>query len=166
MAIQPTHDPMERIPLQAREVLRLLETVPLLGDMATRERAVLAEVAEVVRCVTDVELFGIGQEVRWWYLVLNGRVEETVGAPDGTRQVVREATAGQSVGLDSVLSGMASATQVTSVMTSSFVRVPVPDLLRLLRGTGPVSIKLQTALNEELGRDLRAATLAMVDLVT
>ncbi len=157
---------MERIALQPREILRLLETVPLLADMAIRERAVLAEVAEVVRCARDVELFGVGQDVRWWYLVLTGRVEESVRAPDGTWQVVREATTGQSVGLDSTVSGMPSATQVTAVMVTSFVRVPVLDLNRLLRGTGPVSIKLQAALNEELGRDLRAATLAMVELVT
>ncbi len=156
---------MARLGLQPREILRLLETVPLLDDMATRERAVLAEVAEVVRCAANVQLFDADEDVRWWYLVLNGRVEETVRAPDGAWPVVREVDAGQCVGLDSVLSGSPSATRATAVMVSSFVRIPVPELHRLLRGTGPIAIKLQTALNEELGRDVRAATLAMIDLV-
>ena len=144
--------------------MRLLETVPLLDEMATRERAVLAEAAEVVRCARDVQLFGVGQAVRWWYLLLNGAVEEAVRAPDGSWPVVRQVVAGQCVGLDSVLSGAPSATQATSVAVCAFVRMPVLDLHRILRGTGPVSVKLQVALNQELGRDLRAATAAMIAL--
>lgn len=166
MANPPAHDSMERVNLQPREVLRLLETVPLLGDLATRDRAVIAERGEVVRCGADVQLFGVGQEVRWWDLLLNGRVEELVRAPDGSWPRVREVTAGHSIGLDSILTGTTAGTQVSSVSSCSFVRVPAADTLRLLRGNGPASIKLQAALNEEIGQDLRAATLAMVDLVT
>ena len=166
MAVGQPHDALEHVNMQPREVLRLLETVPLLGDLATRDRAVIAERGEVVRCAPDVQLFGVGQEVRWWYLLLNGRVEETVRAPDGSWPTVREVTAGHSIGLDSILTGMPAATQVSSVANCSFVRVPAADTLRLLRGNGPASIKLQAALNEEIGQDLRAATLAMVDVVT
>lgn len=166
MATSATHDPMEHVAMQPREVLRLLETVPMLGDLATRERAVIAEVAEVVRCFADVQLLGVGQEVRWWYLVLNGRVQETVRAPDGTWAVVREVGAGHSIGLDSILSGMTAATQVSSTATSSFVRVPAADVAKLLRAHSPVAMKLQAALTEEFGTDLRSAVLAMVELVT
>ncbi len=165
MAIQSIHDPMERLPLEPREILRLLETVPLLSEMATRERAVLAEVAEVVRCARDVQLCGVGEDMRWWYLVLTGRVDETVHAPDGTWPVVREVVGGQCVALDGVLSGTPCATQVTAVMASTFVRIPVLDLHRLMRGAGPVSVKLLALLQQELGRDLRAATLAMIDSI-
>ena len=99
-------------------------------------------------------------------MLLNGQVEETVRAPDGTWPVVRKVVAGHCVGLDSVLAGQASATQVTSVTAASFVRVPVLDLQRLLRGTGTASVKLLAALHRELGVDLRAATVEMVEWMT
>ena len=79
--------------------------------------------------------------------------------------VVREVVGGQCVALDGVLSGTPCATQVTAVMASTFVRIPVLDLHSLMRGTGPVSVKLLALLQQELGRDLRAATLAMIDSI-
>ncbi len=166
MAISPIHDPVDSVPLDTREILRLLESVPLLGDLATSERAVLAELGQVVRCNGGVQLVGVGEEVHWWYLVLNGRVHISLRAPDGTLPLVREIVAGQSVGLDSVLTGLPSATQVMSAMVCSFVRWSVADLQRLLRGHGPVALQLQATLHEELGRDLRAATVAMAELIS
>ncbi len=163
MAIAPSHDPFERLTLDPREILRLLETVPLLAEMATRERAVLAEVAEVARCARDVQLFGVGQEMRWWLMVLTGRVEESVRAPDGSWPVVREVAAGQCLALDCVLAGLPTVTQGRAVTGSTFIRVPVLDFQRLLRGHGAASIKLQLALHEELGRDLREVTMTMVE---
>lgn len=162
--LQPSNDPAERVPMQPREILRLLETTPLLGEMSTRERAVLAEVAEVVRCARDVELFGVGQEVRWWYLILNGRVAEAVRAPDGTWQSVRDAAAGECIGLDAVISGQPATVQATCVAACSFVRINAPNFNALLRGPGPASVKFQLAMQEALGTDLRAALTEMVRL--
>lgn len=165
MATAPIPDPTERVMMAANEILRLLETVPMLAEMATRERAALAEVAEVVRCARDVQLFGVGQEVRWWYLVLNGQVQECVRAPDGSWQPVREVAAGNCFGLDAVLSNSPAATQATTLSASSFVRVNAGALQNLLRGSGAASVKLTVALNESLGQDLRAATITLAELV-
>lgn len=164
MATAHLHDPMARLGAQPREVLRVLETVELFADMTTRERSVLAEIAELVKCDRDVQVFGVGEDVRWWYLLLHGQIDESVRAPDGTWPVVRQVLSGQCVGLDSVLSGQPSATQATSVSACALVRIPVMQLHQVLRGSSVVSVKLQVALNAELGRDLRAATEAVIEM--
>ena len=156
------HDPTAPVAMQPREILRLLETVPLLADMTTRERAVLAEMAEVTRCARDVVLLSPGQEVRWWYLILNGTVLESVRAPDGTWPAVREAGAGECMGLDAVLLSQPATVQATSVTPCSFVRVRANDFQALLRGTSPTSVKLAAAMHQALAQDLRAATKAMM----
>lgn len=164
MPTSPPHDPTALVPLQPREILRLLETVPLLADMSTRERSVLADMAEVVRCTRDVVLFAAGQDVRWWYLILNGSVLEAVRAPDGTWQPVREAGAGECLALDVVFSGLPANVQATSLAPCSLVRVAAQDFKTLVHGTTPASVKLMAAMHEALAQDLRAATKAMIAL--
>ena len=59
---RPHHDPTAPVAMQPREILRLLETVPLLAEMTTRERSVIADMAEVTRCARDVVLFRRGRK--------------------------------------------------------------------------------------------------------
>ena len=44
-------------------------------------------------------------------------------------------------------------------------KLPATGVVGVMRGTGPVSVKLLALLQQELGRDLRAATLAMIDSI-
>ena len=160
------HDPMHRLSMEPREVLRLLESVSLLAELSVRERGVLAEFAEVTQCGRDVQIVNVGQEVRWWYVLLQGRVDVSVRAPDGTLPIVRELAAGQSIALDAVLSGTPSTSQITAISDAVFVRWQIGELQGLLRARSPVAVKLQVALTAELGKELRAATSAVIRLVS
>jgi CRP-like cAMP-binding protein len=157
-------DPVELVPLDARGVQRVLATIPWLADLDAEERQALAEIDQAVRCARMVELLRMGENVGWLYVLLKGRAEISIRAVDGTTPVLREVVAGQTIGLDGVLSGEPTLNQVVTTETCSFVRWPVADLHGLLRGQSAISMKLRALVQEELGRELRAATVVMARL--
>lgn len=158
-------DPMERLARQPREVVKLLEPIALFDEMNLRERSMMAEVAEVVRCSGGTRLYDAGDEGRFLYCVLQGRLELRTTIGTGLTHGVREVPAGRLAGLDAVLTQQPYHLACVALENTAALRFHTAQLHQLLAIGTPAAIKLFAAMRSELGSDIRSATLQVVKLL-
>lgn len=151
-------DGMERVQRGTRDVLRLITDVPMLQDLHDRERAVLAEVVEIVRCPGGTVLYEQGQFGSHLYILLQGRVELRSQVGPGIYHSLAVLTDGDVVGLDAALSGGDYHTQARAQDKTAALRVRTDTLRKFIEAGRPAGIKLFVALSDRLGQQIRAAT--------
>jgi CRP-like cAMP-binding protein len=158
-------DPMQRIRKLAREVQKLIEPLPLFAGLNVREQALFAEIAEVVRCAGGVKVFDGGEEGRYLYIVVQGRLELKTPTGAGLFYGVREIVAGRPAGIDAVLMRAPYHMTCVALEPTAALRFQTAHLHKMLDNAVPAAIKLFTALRAEMGDDIRAATLEVVQLL-
>jgi CRP-like cAMP-binding protein len=158
-------DPMERLPRQPRDILKLLEPIALFDELNLRERSMMAEVAEVVRCSGGTKLYEAGDEGRYLYCVLQGRLELRTTIGTGLTHGVREVPVGRLAGLDAVLTQQPYHLACAALENTAALRFHTSQLHQLLSIGTPAAIKLFAAMRTELGNDIRTATLQVVKLL-
>ena len=172
MAVDPkasrperARDPMERLRKPPREVLKLMEPIPLFEELNVRERTVLSEMAEVVRCSGGTKVFEGGDDGLYLYCVLKGRLELRTASAPGLTLAVREIPEGRLAGLDAVLTQAPYHMSCVALENTAAMRFHTSQLHQLLQAGTPAAIKLFVAMRLELGTDLRAATLQVTRLL-
>ncbi len=158
-------DPMERLQRLPRDVLKLMEPISLFDELNLRERSMLSEVAEVVRCIGGTKVFDAGDEGKYLYCVLQGRLDLRTGVATGLTHSVREIPAGRLAGLDAVLTQQPYHMMCMALENTAALRFHTHQLHQLLAAGTPAAIKLFAALRTELGNDIRTATLQVVKLL-
>lgn len=158
-------DPMQRLPRTPRDMLQLFETVDVFQETNLRERATLAEIAEVVRCAGGTKVFEAGEEGRYLYCVLQGRLELRAAAGPGTTHHVRGIPAGRLAGLDAVLTQQPYHLACFAVENTAALRFQTTQLHQMLAMGTPAAVKLFSAMRTELGSAIRDATMQVAKLL-
>lgn len=161
----PRRDPMERLRKTPADIVRLMEPIPLFDELTLREKAILAELCEVVRCAAQTRVFEAGEEGRNLYVVLQGRLELRTVVSAGLTHGVREIPAGRLAGLDAVLLQSPYHLQCVALENTAALRFQTHQLHQLLASGTPAAVKLFVAMRAELGMEIRAATLQVVQLL-
>lgn len=160
-------DPMELLDKPQRDVIALMDEVKLFADLNLRERGTLADIAQVVRCPGgDTLVFEAGEEGRFLYCVIKGRLEIRATIGTGLMHTVREVGPGQSAAIDVVLTQAPHHMGCYAVETMAGLRFHTAKLHQLLAIGTPAAIKLFTAMRAEVGGDLREVTLQVVRLLS
>ena len=149
---------MERVQRGVRDILRLISEIPLLRDLHERERSVLAEVVEIVRCPGGTVLYQQDQFGSHLYILLQGRVEIRSQVGPGIFHSMRDLGDGDVAGLDAALSGGDYHTQARALDKTAALRIRTDTLRKFVEAGQPAGIKLFVALTEQLGQQIRAAT--------
>lgn len=156
---------MERVQRSMRDVLRLLGDVPMLRDLHERERGVLAEIAEIVRCPGGTVLYEPGQAGTHLYIILQGRVEIRARVGPGIFHGVRVLEDGEAAGLDAALGGNDYHMQARSLEKTAALRFRTDALRTLIEAGRPAGVKLFGVLSNELGVQIRNSTVEVVRLL-
>ena len=160
-------DPMEVLDKPQRDILALMDEVQLFADLNLRERVALAEIAEVVRCPGgDTIVFEPGEEGRFLYCVIKGRLEVRATIGTGLTHTVREVGPGHTAAIDVVLTQTPHHMTCYAVETMAGLRFHAAKLHQLLSIGTPAAIKLFAAMRAELGADMRDVTLHVVKLLS
>ena len=156
---------MERVPRGVRDVLRLITEVPLLVDLHERERAVLAEIAEIVRCPGGTVLYEPGQSGSHLYVILQGRVEIRCQVGPGIYHTVRYLDDGDVAGIDAALGGGQYDMQARATDKTAALRFRTDTVRKLIEAGQPAGIKLFVALSDQLGQQIRQSTSDVVRML-
>ena len=163
--LERVREPIERVRKAPRDIVALMGPIGLFEELSPRERAVVSEIAEVVRCLGRTKVFEAGDEGKYLYCVLQGRLElRTVTGP-GMTHAVREIPAGRMAGLDAVLTQAPYHMTCIALENTAALRFHTAQLHQLLGLGTPAAIKLFVAMRTELGADIRAATMQVVNLL-
>jgi len=95
-------------------------------------------------------LFREGQPARSVYLLCSGRVRLTVCSESGRRMTLRNAYAGEVLGLSAALSGGAVEVTVEAMEAVQVAQIHRRDLLHFLREHGDVCMQVVHLLSEDL----------------
>jgi CRP-like cAMP-binding protein len=150
-----SHDPMERLPRTPRDVMTLLDGQPLFAGMTQRERGPFADVAEVVRCVGNTCVFAHGEEGRYLYLVLQGRLALRFNDKAAGVAGQCEVGPGQSAGSDAWMSQRTHDFSCVAVQNTAALRFPTAPLRTWLLEGRTGAVKLFAALRIELAEHIR-----------
>jgi len=156
---------MERVQRSVRDVLRLIAEVPLLADLHERERAVLAEIAEIVRCPGGTVLYEPGQMGTHLYIILQGQVEIRSQVGPGIYHAVRRLEDGDVAGIDAALGGGEYHMQARALDKTAALRFRTDTLRKFIEAGKPAGIKLFVALSDELGMQIRSSTMDVVRML-
>ena len=157
---------MERLERPQRDVLVLMESIEIVCDLTLRERGVLAEIAEIVRCPGGEVVYQAGEPGRHLYCVLKGRMALRATTAPGMTFTVREVTPGKSAGIDAVLNQSLHHMTCHAAEHLAALRFSTAKLHHLLGLGNPAAVKLFVALRAELSGQLREATPHFVQLLS
>ncbi len=161
----PFVDRMERLQRPARDIVKLMADLPLFEQLTERERASLAELAELARCPGGTVVFESGEEGRYVYCVIQGTLELRTRTGPGIFHEVRTIGVGQVTGLDAMLSGSPYHMKCVALEGTATLRFRSEQMRELLAAGRPFAIKFFNSLCDELGSQIREATLAVVRML-
>lgn len=151
-------DGMERVNRSGRQLLRVMEEMPMFKMMHERERAELGEIAEIVRCPGGTVIYEDKEEGSFVYFIIQGSVELRRRVGPGMAHTVRDFKDEGVIGLNVALGASEYSLQAYARDKTAALRFKQTDLARILTDGKPAAVKLFTAMGLELGRQIRAAT--------
>ncbi len=149
---------MEKVTRSGRQLLRVMEEMPLLAMMHDRERAELGEIADIVRCPGGTVVYEDREEGEYVYFIIQGSVELRTRVGPGMAHTVRDFKDEGIIGLGVALGAEGYHLQCYARDKTAALRFKKSDLERILRTGRPSAVKLFTAMGLELGRQIRNAT--------
>ena len=149
---------MEKVARSGRQLLRVMEDMPLFKMMHERERAELGEIADIVRCPGGTIIYEDREEGEYVYFIIQGSVELRTRIGPGMAHTVRDFKDEGIVGLNVALGAPEYHLQCYARDKTAALRFKRSDIMRVLKAGKPSAIKLFTAMGLELGRQLRSAT--------
>ncbi|MEY3011724.1 MAG: hypothetical protein RIT45_459 [Pseudomonadota bacterium] len=162
---RPFVDAMDRLERGPRDVARLMADVPIFSDLEPRECEALAEITHIARCHGGTQLWAAGDHAMHVVFVLQGRLEMRQRIGPGVEHVVRVFGEHDIAGLEAALGSETYHLTAFASERSAVLRIPVMELRQVLAVGKPAAVKLYSGLAQQLGQQLRDATLEVVHLL-
>lgn len=157
--------PWQLVDRSPRERLGYMEGVAPLESMHVRERAALAEVAEIVRCHGGAVIYEGGDEGKFLYLIIQGGVHLRVSLGQNRWHVAHHLGPGAFIGLDAALTGSPYHLQAIATERTAAFRIKRDTIYAQLREGRPAMAKLYVKMGDALGELIRESTWQVLEML-
>ncbi len=156
---------VEIIQRPVREVIRMMDGLHVFEELHGREREVIGGLAEVFRCPGGMVVFEPGDDGQWLYVVVQGRLQLRTRTGPGMHHAFREIEVGGCAGLSATMSQLDYHMKCVALEKTAGLRFRGEDLHDLASDGQTAGVKLYAGLCQELGKEIREATLEVVNML-